>query len=250
LKWPEFWNVFKSSVDKQNIAKVSKFSYLKGALHGTAFIAISGIALTNDNYDVAVTLLKQKFGRPDSIIEMLYSKLQHLSTASQRFSDVKRTFENIERILQQLELQGENVNAQKILVHQILSKFPLEVILKLEHTKTFGQVWTMELLRQLLSQYVQMQENAQRHLAANVRGYGYEMRHGESCLGYQKFNQYSSHQGRNATKSSSAPVETYATNIQRKGKFVSSSWNSCVFCQGENFSDECDQYRELAECKQ
>ena len=58
LKWPEFRDVFESSVDKQNIAKVLKLSYLKGAPHGTAFTAISGIALTNDNYDVAVTLLK------------------------------------------------------------------------------------------------------------------------------------------------------------------------------------------------
>ena len=146
LKWPEFWDVFESSVDKQNIAKVSKFSYLKGALRGTAFTAISGIALTNDNYDVAVTLLKQKFGRPDSIVEMLYAKLQHLPTSSPRFGDIKRTHENIERILRQLESQGENVNGQKILIHQILSKFPLDVNLKLEDTKVFGRAWTMELL--------------------------------------------------------------------------------------------------------
>jgi len=32
LKWPEFWDVFESSMDKHNIARVSKFSYLKGAL--------------------------------------------------------------------------------------------------------------------------------------------------------------------------------------------------------------------------
>ena len=38
-------------------------------------MAISGIALTSKNYDVAITLLKQKFGRPDAIIEML---LKHL----------------------------------------------------------------------------------------------------------------------------------------------------------------------------
>ena len=80
LKWPEFWDVFESSVDKQNIAKVLKFSYLKGALREAALTAICGIALTNNNYDVAVTVLKQKFGRPDSIIETLYAKLQHLST--------------------------------------------------------------------------------------------------------------------------------------------------------------------------
>ena len=43
LKWPGFLDVFEPSVDKQNIAKVSKFSYLKGALKGAAFTAISGI---------------------------------------------------------------------------------------------------------------------------------------------------------------------------------------------------------------
>ena len=112
LKWSKFWDVFKSSVDEQNIAMVSKFSYLKGALRGAAFTAISGIVLTNDNYNVAVTLLKQKLGRPDSIIEMLYVKLQHLSTSSLRYNNIKRTHENIERILQQLESQGENVNSQ------------------------------------------------------------------------------------------------------------------------------------------
>ena len=146
MKWPKFWDVFESSLDKQNIAKVSKFSYLKGALQGAAFTAISGIVLTNENYDVAVTLLREKFGRPDSIIEMLYGKLQHLLTSIQRFTDIKRAYENIERILRQLESQGENVKDQKMLIHQILSKFPLDVILKLEDTKTFGQVWTMELL--------------------------------------------------------------------------------------------------------
>ena len=57
MKQPEFWDVIESSVDKQNIAKVSKFSYLKGTLIRAAFTAISEIALTNDNCDVAVTLL-------------------------------------------------------------------------------------------------------------------------------------------------------------------------------------------------
>ena len=76
LKWPEFWDVFESSVDKQNISKVSKFSYLRSVLRGSALVVISGITLSNDNYDLAVALLKEKFGNPDSIVEALYSKLQ------------------------------------------------------------------------------------------------------------------------------------------------------------------------------
>ena len=97
--------MFLNRLDKQNIAKVSKFSYLNETLIGTAFTTISGIALTNDNYDVTVTLLKQKFGRPDSIIEVFYAKLQHLSMSSSRFNNIKRTHEKIERILRQLESQ-------------------------------------------------------------------------------------------------------------------------------------------------
>ena len=144
MKWPEFWDVFEPSVDKQNISKVSKFSYLRSVLGGAALVAISGITLSNDNYDMAVALLKKKFGKPESTAEALYTKLQHLSTVPNKFSDIKRVHENIERILRQLEAQGENVNSQKILVHQILLKFPLKVMLKLEDIKEYGQLRNCE----------------------------------------------------------------------------------------------------------
>ena len=38
LRWPEFWDIFDASVHRQNIPKVSKFSYLKGALRGAAYL--------------------------------------------------------------------------------------------------------------------------------------------------------------------------------------------------------------------
>ena len=36
---------------------VMKFSYLKGALRGSAALAITGISVTNENYDVAIRIL-------------------------------------------------------------------------------------------------------------------------------------------------------------------------------------------------
>ena len=56
-QWPEFWAMFNSSVHKQNLPKVSKFSYLKGVLKGSAAVAISGISATTD---LAITMLKEK----------------------------------------------------------------------------------------------------------------------------------------------------------------------------------------------
>jgi len=67
-------------VDKQNIPKVLKFSHLRSVLRGVTLVAISGIARSNENYGLAVALLKEKFEKPEPRIEALYTKLQHLST--------------------------------------------------------------------------------------------------------------------------------------------------------------------------
>ena len=82
LKWPEFWDVFTSSVHDQDIPNVSKFSYLKRMLRDLT--AILGIPVTSDNYQLAVDTLKEHFGNQELIIEELYAKFQHLPTASNR----------------------------------------------------------------------------------------------------------------------------------------------------------------------
>ena len=168
LRWPEFWDIYESSVHRQDIPKVVKYSYLKGALRGSAASVMAGISITNEGYDVAIQILQERFGNKEVIIEALYAKLQRLPTASNKFSDIKYTYDVIERLLRQLEAQGEIINQQKMLIHQLLSKFPLEVIVKLEDVKKCDQVWTMQLLRKLLNQYVMVQENAQRRVG--IRG--------------------------------------------------------------------------------
>ena len=77
-------------INKIYVSDVAKISYL-GGLRITTFMAISGISFTKKNYSVAVDILK-KFGKKDSIIEMLYAKLHHLSVSSTKFSDIKYTY--------------------------------------------------------------------------------------------------------------------------------------------------------------
>jgi len=81
LYWQEFWNIFTTSVHEQDIPDVTKFSYLKSSLCTAAASAISGISVTNDNYKLAIDILKDKFGKGEDIIEVLYSRLQHLPLA-------------------------------------------------------------------------------------------------------------------------------------------------------------------------
>ena len=142
--------MYKSAVHKQEIPDVTKFNYLKSSVRGAATTAISGISVTSDNYSSAVKILKDKFGNTENIIEALHSKLQHLSMATNRFSEIKHNYETIEKMLRQLESQGENVNDQRMLVQQLLSKFPVEVIITLEESKGIEQVWTVRVVRESL----------------------------------------------------------------------------------------------------
>ena len=43
--------------------------------------------------------------------------------------------ETIEKVLRQLEAQGESIDEQTVLIQQIFSKYPPEVVTKLEETK-------------------------------------------------------------------------------------------------------------------
>ena len=71
LAWPDFWDMFSASVDTQPLPQVSKFTYLKSVLRGAASRLIAGLAVTDQNYTVAVQMLKDEFGKPDILIGKL-----------------------------------------------------------------------------------------------------------------------------------------------------------------------------------
>ena len=52
--------------------------------------------------------------------------------------------------MRQLESQKEDIDNQKILVQHILSKYPTQVIIKLEESKGLNDRWTVSKLRQYL----------------------------------------------------------------------------------------------------
>ena len=59
MRWKEFWDTFEATVDNnQNLTDIEKLNYLNSKLMGEAKSAVSGIMLSNENYGVAVTLLK------------------------------------------------------------------------------------------------------------------------------------------------------------------------------------------------
>ena len=64
-------------------------NYLKSVLKGIAATVISGLSISNDNYDLAIALLKERFGRSEVTIESLYAKLQSLPRSQNGYRETK-----------------------------------------------------------------------------------------------------------------------------------------------------------------
>ena len=88
LEWLTFWDSFSAAVDRDTkMSGIQKMNYLKGYLKGEAARAVSGLPLTDENYQKAVELLKDRFGRNQILINAYMESLIKINVPS---SDVKR----------------------------------------------------------------------------------------------------------------------------------------------------------------
>lgn len=62
-QWEEFWSRYTAIHDNGALCKKGKFTYLKSYLTGAAARAIAGLAMADGNYDAAIELLQNRFGR-------------------------------------------------------------------------------------------------------------------------------------------------------------------------------------------
>ena len=59
---------------------------------------------------MVVKLLQERFGRKEAIVESLYFRLQNLPKTGNKFADIQRVSETIEKVLRQQEAQGESID--------------------------------------------------------------------------------------------------------------------------------------------
>ena len=89
--------------------ELQKFNYLRAEL-GDASLVISGLELTNTNYEVAVNLLHERFGRDELMMDAHYSALMDLPVSLNNTAKLRETYDKIEKHLRSLKALGENVD--------------------------------------------------------------------------------------------------------------------------------------------
>ena len=128
-------------------------NYLRAKLEREASDVISGLALTNANYEEAITLLQERFGQNEVIVSAHYTSLMNLPASSSYTTALRISYDTIEKHLRSLQTLGEDVNA-KMLVSLIMTKPNKDVITHLTDEKEDDQEWTVKLFRDKLHRYI------------------------------------------------------------------------------------------------
>ena len=111
LKWIEFWNFFKVTVDQNyHLSNIEKFIYLKNCLTGDAKEALSGILVSNDNYQNAKSLLNERFEDSELVKHTHFLELIYLPPAVNNPKDLRAVYDKLEIHLRSLESLQQDTN--------------------------------------------------------------------------------------------------------------------------------------------
>ncbi|GBM34611.1 hypothetical protein AVEN_171650-1, partial [Araneus ventricosus] len=108
-EWLNFWNSFEVAIHKNDsLSKIEKFAYLKTYLRGTALAAVSGFALTDQNYDSSIALIKERFGRSDLVISCHMNKLLMIESVKSvsNVTALRKMYDELEIEVRSLESLG------------------------------------------------------------------------------------------------------------------------------------------------
>ena len=217
--WTTFWDLFQSTVHSNaGMSKIDKFSYLKSLLEGAAARTIQGLTLSDANYDAAITLLEERFGRSKEIIAAHMDELLKIPCCTvDRPSALRSVYDKIivhVRGLETLEVTSDQYGS--ILTPIIMSKFPPDVRLRIAR-ESEGKVWNIVNVLKIIKQEVEAREASENTHVNPPK----------------------------STNQSGRPPSSH--NSTGSSLVINGSNVSCVYCHHNHFSASCTKVVELNE---
>ena len=157
LTWQTFWDSFEAAVDfNPTLSSVQKFNYLKAQLQADASRTIAGLPLTEANYIQSITLLKERFGQPQRLINAHIPAFLDLSAPSNDLSSLRLFYDLVENHIRGLSSLGvPKVSYGTLLVPIILGKLSTPTLAR-EHSNL---KWTIDELQAALLKEIRIMES-------------------------------------------------------------------------------------------
>ena len=79
MKFRSFWDSFTSAVhNNTELSTIDKFNYLNSLLEGCALHTVKGLPITEGNYQSALDILTQRFGKSQAIVSAHMEELMKI----------------------------------------------------------------------------------------------------------------------------------------------------------------------------
>ena len=217
-KFRTFWDSFSSAIHTNTeLSPIDKFNYLKSLLEGPASQAIQGLSLSATNYQAAVEILQDRFGKTQQIISSHMDNLLKISPCNDdKASHLRSIYDKIYANIRGLESLGVNKDQYgSFLIPIIMSKLPSEVRLQIARVSV-REVWEVEELMDVIKGEVEARE-----ISDNIK---VTERKPPDTSNIRKY-----------------PAATASTLLVREGN----GRIICVYCKGDHFSTACESIREV-----
>ena len=158
--WIPFWDQFKALIHETEIPTITKFTYLISVLKNEAKCSIQNLALKESNYEIAITLLQDRYGRKETIIASHIDSLLKIviptNLQTVELWDVLDSITSNIRALENLGINGEQYGV--LLTPIILSRMPQE--LRMEWARESGHESDLQYLLEFLKKEITRRERS------------------------------------------------------------------------------------------
>ena len=161
VAWNTFWDSFKSAVhNNSKLTPVDKFTYLKSLLEGTAANTVAGLTLTSENYEKAITMLKDRFGNRQIIITSHLENLTKISKV-ESVSDVnglRNLFDMVEgniRGLESMDIKSDMYGC--FLMPLLMQKLPEEFRVLITRDQS-SELWDLQNVMSAFNKELKLRE--------------------------------------------------------------------------------------------
>jgi hypothetical protein len=146
---------------KKNYSNATKFNFLNSRLSGDGKALLLGLVPTNDNYTVAIDLLKKRFGQPAKIIMAHMRALVALPKLGTDRASIRKFVDSLESHIRGLEALRKTPDSYgDLLVCILLDKLSADLRRNLARQSDATE-WDLDILRKSLLKEIEIIEDSE-----------------------------------------------------------------------------------------
>lgn len=131
-----FINSFHLKFDAyENMSDAERLVHLQALVMGPPAQIIGSLDATDENYKLALQLLKSTYDKPDSVITEIQHEIDVLPPATDNPVSIRSVYFQLEGLLATLRAHKQNVDENPLLRNIVYSKYPENVILAVSKVK-------------------------------------------------------------------------------------------------------------------